>query len=80
MCEDDRPRILGHAGGDPVRACENTIEATRAGLEASMEAVHIDISISKDKVPFLWRDHDPRYVIIKLDNIFQHNLYISWIL
>ena len=62
MCEDDRPRILGHAGGDPVRACENTVEATRAGLEAGMEAVHIDISLSKDKVPFLWRDHDPRYV------------------
>ncbi|XP_023338331.1 uncharacterized protein LOC111708868 isoform X3 [Eurytemora carolleeae] len=66
MCEDDRPRILGHAGGDPVRACENTVEATRAGLEAGMEAVHIDISISKDKIPFLWRDHDPRSLTSRL--------------
>ena len=30
--------------------------------EEGMDSVHIDISISKDGVPFLWRDQDPRSV------------------
>ena len=28
--------IIGHAGGDPYQACENTIAATQAALQRSM--------------------------------------------
>jgi len=66
LCEDDRPRVMGHAGGNPITACENTIEATFAGIEVSMDAVHIDVSLSKDGVLFLWRDHDPRSFTARL--------------
>ena len=31
-----------------------------AGVRQGMDSVHIDLSISKDGVPFLLRDHDPR--------------------
>ena len=31
-----------------------------AGVRQGMDSVHIDLSISKDDVPFLLRDHDPR--------------------
>ena len=34
LCETGRPAAMGHAGGDPVNACENTVEATLAGLRS----------------------------------------------
>lgn len=51
--------VIGHAGGDPVGACENTLEATRLALapNGGANAIEIDLSISKDQVVFLW--HDP---------------------
>eukprot|EP00088_Acartia_fossae_P065215 TRINITY_DN8038_c0_g1_i3.p1 TRINITY_DN8038_c0_g1~~TRINITY_DN8038_c0_g1_i3.p1 ORF type:complete len:791 (+),score=86.40 TRINITY_DN8038_c0_g1_i3:31-2403(+) len=66
LCEEDRPFVMGHAGGDTYGACENTVQSTLLGLEEGMEAVHIDISVSKDMVPFLWRDHDPRSLSARL--------------
>jgi len=60
-CEDmEEVEVMGYAGGDPVSECENTVEATMAGMRKGMDSVHIDLSITKDGVPFLWRDHDPR--------------------
>ena len=66
LCEDDRPAAMGHAGGDPINACENTVEATISGIRSGMSAVHLDISVSADLVPFLWRDHDPRSLTARL--------------
>ena len=50
---------MGDSGGDPKSACENTFEATEAGLKAGMTAVRIDISMSAEGVLFLWRHHLP---------------------
>jgi len=66
LCEEDRPLVMGHAGGNIVNSCENTYQATVLGIEEGMDSVHIDISISKDGVPFLWRDHDPRSLSSRL--------------
>jgi len=68
-CENDDTITMGHAGGDPVNFCENTVEATVSGLLKGMEAVHIDISFSQDQVPFLWRDHNPRSLTARLRQI-----------
>lgn len=68
-CENDDTITMGHAGGDPVNFCENTVEATVSGLLNGMEAVHIDISFSQDQVPFLWRDHNPRSLTARLRQI-----------
>ncbi len=54
---------VGHAGGDPVRHCENTLEATRSALERGANAVEIDVSMSKDGVLFLWHDPNPLHVL-----------------
>jgi len=51
--------IIGASGGDSKAACENTFEATRAGIEAGMNAVELDISMTEDKVVFLWNDPNP---------------------
>lgn len=51
--------IIGASGGDTKTACENTIAATTAGLAAGMNAVELDISVSKDNVVFLWNDPNP---------------------
>ena len=40
-------------------ACENTAAATTAGLAAGATAVELDVSMSKDKVVFLWNDPNP---------------------
>ena len=40
-------------------ACENTGAATEAGLTAGITAVELDISMSKDRVVFLWNDPNP---------------------
>jgi hypothetical protein len=34
-----RPLTMGNSGGDPRSGCENTVEATEAGLKAGMNAV-----------------------------------------
>ena len=75
--------IIGHAGGDSYKECENTLEATEAALQRSpqqvseniystpiifnatvslphVNAIEIDLSMSKDNVIFLWHDPDPR--------------------
>merc|ERR1711976_274887 len=51
--------IIGASGGDSTVACENTAEATTAGLTAGMNAVELDISVSRDNVVFLWNDPNP---------------------
>jgi len=68
-CESDETIVMGHAGGDPVNFCENTVEATVSGLLKGMEAVHIDVSFSQDQVPFLWRDHNPESLTARLRQI-----------
>ena len=40
-------------------ACENTAAATTAGLAAGMNAVELDVSVSRDNVVFLWSDPMP---------------------
>ena len=50
---------MGNGGGDPKSACENTFEATEAGLKAGMNAVRLDVSMSTEGILFLWRDHLP---------------------
>jgi glycerophosphoryl diester phosphodiesterase len=50
---------MGNGGGDPKSACENTFEATEAGLKAGMNAVRVDVSMSAEGILFLWRDHLP---------------------
>ncbi len=50
--------VIGHAGGNPQAQCENTLDATRAAIGA-VNAVEIDLSMSKDGVVFLWHDPDP---------------------
>ena len=49
---------IGHAGGDPLTHCENTIEATKAGLAKGMNVVELDLCITSDGIPFLWHDCD----------------------
>ena len=39
--------------------CENTAAATTAGITAGMNAVELDVSVSQDKVVFLWNDPKP---------------------
>jgi len=51
--------VIGASGGDCKMGCENTAEATQAGLAAGMTAVELDISMSQDKVVFLWNDPVP---------------------
>merc|ERR1711953_1204619 len=51
--------IIGASGGDSTTACENTAAATTAGLLAGMNAVELDVSVSQDKVVFLWNDPKP---------------------
>jgi len=51
--------VIGGSGGDSLTACENTAAATTAGLTAGMNAVELDISLSKDLVVFLWNDPVP---------------------
>ena len=41
--------VIGASGGDSVAACENTAAATTAGLSAGMNAVELDISVSRDQ-------------------------------
>ena len=43
----------------PQVACENTAAATTAGLAAGMNAVEVDVSVSRDNVVFLWNDPMP---------------------
>lgn len=50
---------MGNGGGDPKAACENTFEATEAGLKSGMNAVRLDVSMSTEGILFLWRDHLP---------------------
>ena len=51
--------VIGHAGGDPLGHCENTLEATRSALKLGANAIEVDIAISKDDVIFLWHDPNP---------------------
>ena len=51
--------MIGGSGGDSITACENTAAATTAGLAAGMNAVELDISVSRDQVVFLWNDPNP---------------------
>ena len=62
FCQNERNRdflVIGHAGGDPLGHCENTIEATRSALKLGANAIEVDIAISKDDVIFLWHDPNP---------------------
>lgn len=47
---------FGHAAGDPISHCENTMEAAQAGLDGGMNSVEIDVCMSRDGVLFLWHD------------------------
>eukprot|EP00096_Caligus_rogercresseyi_P012434 TRINITY_DN5210_c0_g1_i1.p1 TRINITY_DN5210_c0_g1~~TRINITY_DN5210_c0_g1_i1.p1 ORF type:complete len:337 (+),score=83.92 TRINITY_DN5210_c0_g1_i1:219-1229(+) len=51
--------LVGHAGGDPINYCENTIAATRSAIASGANAIEIDLSISEDGVIFLWHDPNP---------------------
>ena len=51
--------VIGHAGGDPLGHCENTLAATRSALKFGANAIEVDIAISKDDVIFLWHDPNP---------------------
>ena len=51
--------IIGHSGGNPRLNCENTLEATRSGLESGANSIEVDLTISKDGIIFLWHDQDP---------------------
>ena len=51
--------LVGGSGGDSQTACENTAAATTAGIAAGMNAVELDISVSRDNVVFLWNDPVP---------------------
>merc|ERR1719328_136170 len=51
--------LIGAGGGDSTVECENTAAATTAGLSAGMNAVEIDVSVSRDNVVFLWNDPMP---------------------
>ena len=56
---DHKLFVIGHAGGDPVNFCENTLEATRSALALGANAIEVDLVISKDGVVFLWHDPTP---------------------
>jgi len=51
--------VIGSSGGDSKAACENTALATVAGLAKGINAVELDISMSRDRVLFLWNDPNP---------------------
>merc|ERR1712170_141512 len=51
--------IIGASGGDSTVECENTAAATTKGLQSGMNAVELDISVSRDNVVFLWNDPNP---------------------
>ena len=59
-------------------ACENTAEATKAGLAAGISAVELDISMSQDKVFIILKDEafliNPRLsrIIFRAKNISKH--------
>ena len=38
MTKDRDFAIIGHAGGDPYKGCENTLEATRIALARSLSS------------------------------------------
>ncbi len=62
--EEDDFLIIGHAGGDPVSHCENTLEATESALRRGwINAVELDLSLSSDGVVFLWHDPEPFSVV-----------------
>ena len=79
--------VIGHAGGDPLGHCENTLEATRSALKLGANAIEVDIAISKDDVIFLWHDPNPlglhslarRYICLKyiLSKIFSVKFSVS---
>jgi len=51
--------VIGHAGGDPLNQCENTLEATRSALQQGANAIEVDLSVSSDGQVFLWHDPSP---------------------
>jgi len=51
--------VIGHAGGDPLNQCENTLEATRSALQQGANAIEVDLSVSADGQVFLWHDPSP---------------------
>ena len=55
--------IIGHAGGDPVNFCENTLASTRSALKNGANAIEVDVAISKDNVVFLWHDPYPLGIV-----------------
>ena len=68
--------IIGHAGGDPVNFCENTLASTRSALKNGANAIEVDVAISKDNVVFLW--HDPYPLgIVALARRWANYMYIT---
>jgi len=51
--------VIGHAGGDPLNHCENTLESTRSALQQGANAIEVDLSVSADGQVFLWHDPSP---------------------
>ncbi|TRY72321.1 hypothetical protein TCAL_14871 [Tigriopus californicus] len=52
--------VIGHAGGDPIQYCENTIESTYSALKHGANVIEIDLIMSQDNQIVLWHDADPR--------------------
>ncbi len=53
--------IVGHRGAAGL-AVENTLAAIRAGIEAGVDAVEVDVQATSDSVPVLSHDEDLRRV------------------
>ncbi|KAL0489976.1 glycerophosphoInositol inositolphosphodiesterase [Acrasis kona] len=51
--------IFGH-GGSPKTACENTLLSFHNAMREGANALEMDITISKDFIPFLSHDTDPK--------------------
>lgn len=58
-----RPAMIMHRGGDIARYPENTMEALRAGIAAGMEAVEIDVTVTRDGQIVLWHDYAPEGLV-----------------
>jgi len=57
-----RPAVIAHRGGPP-EFVENTMPAIRAAVAQGIEAVEIDLTVTKDGEVILWHDYEPGGIV-----------------
>jgi glycerophosphoryl diester phosphodiesterase/peptidoglycan hydrolase-like protein with peptidoglycan-binding domain len=57
-----RPAVVAHRGGPPDQV-ENTMPAIRAAVAGGVEAVEIDLTVTRDGEVILWHDYEPGGIV-----------------